>query len=113
MRIGSKRPARKHANEQVNGMRPVSARPAPIPIMFDSAMPTLNARCGYFLAKFTVMVDFDRSASTVTIRSSLAPRSSRASPNAARLALAGKIGRASWREREKKRVGVGGRKEAE
>jgi len=39
--------------------------------MFDSAIPRLNARAGYFFAKFTVMVDFDRSASSVTIRSVL------------------------------------------
>ena len=89
MRIVSKRPTMKQANEQAKGMRPVSASPAPTPIMFDSAIPRLNARAGYFFAKFTVMVDFDRSASSVTIRSSLAPRSRSASPNAARLALAG------------------------
>src|SRR5262249_14697 len=89
MRIVSKRPTTKHANEQANGMRPVSASPAPTPSMFDSAIPRLNARPGYFLAKFAVMVDFDRSASRVTMRSSCAPRSRSASPNAARLALAG------------------------
>src|SRR5882724_2280933 len=94
MRIVSKRPTTKHANEQANGIRPVSASPAPTPSMFDSAMPRLNARPGYFLAKFTVMVDFDRSASRVTIRSSRAPRSRSASPNAARLANGGdRLGR--------------------
>src|SRR5216683_461366 len=85
----SKRPATKHANEQANGIRPVSARPAPTPIMFASTMPRLNARPGKVFANFAVMVDFDRSASRVTIRSSLAPSSRSASPNAARLALAG------------------------
>ena len=89
MRIVSNRPTTKQANEQTNGTRPVRARPAPTPIMFDSAMPRLKARPGNFLAKFTVIVDFERSASSVTMRSSRAPRSIRASPNAARVALAG------------------------
>src|SRR5436190_9716289 len=89
MRIVSKRPTRKHANEAAKGIFPVSARPAATPIMFASAIPTLKARSGYFFAKPAVIVDFERSASSVTMRSSLAPRSSRASPNAARVALAG------------------------
>src|SRR5262249_61790187 len=89
MRIVSKRPARKHAKEHTNGMRPDRARPAAMPMAFCSAMPTLKARPGYFLAKVAVMVDFDRSASTVTMRSSRVPSSSSASPNAARVALAG------------------------
>src|SRR5262249_11385959 len=77
------------AKEQTNGMRPDSARPAAMPMAFCSAMPTLNARPGYLLAKLAVIVDFDRSASTVTMRSSRAPSSSNASPKAARVALAG------------------------
>src|SRR2546422_225455 len=89
MRIVSKRPARKQANEQTNGTLPASARPAAMPMAFCSAMPTLKARSGYFFAKLTVMVDFDRSASTLTMRSSRAPSSSNASPKAARVAFAG------------------------
>ena len=46
--------------------------------MFDSAMPRLNARSGYFLAKLAVIVDFERSASRVTMRSS--GRRGRAAP---------------------------------
>src|SRR5262245_51392199 len=83
----SKRPTRKHANEHANGTRPVRARPAAVPIIVDSAMPTLNARDGYALAKAAVIVDFERSASSVTMRGSLAPSSTSASPNAAREAL--------------------------
>src|SRR5262245_2809105 len=60
-----------------------------MPIMFCSAMPMFLARSGYFLAKLAVIVDFERSASTVTMRSFWAPRSRSASPNAARVALAG------------------------
>src|SRR5262249_16757948 len=89
MRIASKRPTMKHANEQANGTRPVNASPAAMPTMLASAMPTLKARPGNFLAKPTVIVDFDRSASRVTMRSSFAPSSISASPNAARLAFAG------------------------
>src|SRR6267143_2389217 len=89
MRIVSKRPTMKQANEHANGTRPVSASPAAMPIMLDSAIPRLKARPGNFLAKPAVMVDFDRSASRVTMRSSLAPSSMSASPNATRLALAG------------------------
>src|SRR5688572_30491616 len=85
----SKRPTMKQAKEQANGTLPVRARPAATPTMLDSAMPRLNARPGYFLAKAAVMVDFERSASSVTMRSSRAPRSRSASPNAARLAFAG------------------------
>src|SRR5262245_32253363 len=89
MRIVSKRPTTKHANEHTNGTRPARARPAATPMAFCSAMPRLKARSGNFLAKATVMVDFDRSASSVTIRSSFAPSSTRASPNAARVAFPG------------------------
>src|ERR687891_587901 len=91
IRMVSKRPTTKQANEQTNGILPVSARPAPTPTMLDSAIPRLKARAGNRLAKLTVMVDFDRSASSVTMRSSRAPKSSRASPNAARVALAGML----------------------
>src|SRR5688572_6553563 len=86
----SKRPTTKQAKEQTKGMRPARARPAPTPIMFASAMPRLTARSGNFLAKCTVIVDLLRSASSATIRSSRAPSSKRASPKAARVALAGK-----------------------
>src|SRR6266403_132383 len=65
MRIVSKRPTMKQANEHANGTRPVSASPAAMPTMLDSAMPR------------------------VTMRSSFAPSSMSASPNATRLALAG------------------------
>src|SRR5690349_1292040 len=88
MRIVSKRPTMKHANEHANGTRPVRARPAAMPTMFDSAIPRLKARSGNFFAKPAVIVDFERSASSVTMRSSVAPSSMSASPNAARLALA-------------------------
>src|SRR5436190_18265143 len=88
MRMVSKRPTTKHANEQANGILPVSASPAATPTMFDSAMPRLNARSGCALANFAVIVDFERSASSVTMRGSRAPSSTRASPNAAREALA-------------------------
>ena len=60
-----------------------------MPMAFCSAMPTLKARPGNFLAKLTVIVDFERSASTLTMRSSRAPSSSSASPKAARVAFAG------------------------
>src|SRR5215475_10126957 len=89
MRIVSKRPTTKHANEHTKGTRPARASPAATPMAFCSAMPRLKARSGNFLAKATVIVDFDKSASRVTIRSSFAPRSTRASPNAARVAFAG------------------------
>src|SRR2546423_7415313 len=89
MRIVSKRPTMKQANEHANGTRPVSASPAAMPTMLDSAMPRLKARPGNFLAKPAVMVDFDRSASRVTMRSSFAPSWTSASPTAPRLALAG------------------------
>src|SRR6185295_13949210 len=89
MRMVSKRPTTKQANEHTNGILPARARPAPMPIMFDSAIPTLNARSGCALANLTVIVDLDRSASSVTMRGSRAPRSSSASPKAARDALAG------------------------
>src|SRR5215207_9608604 len=88
MRMVSNRPTRKHAKEAANGILPVRASPAATPIMFCSAMPRLNARSGNFFAKAAVMVDFDRSASRVTMRGSLAPSSTSASPNAAREALA-------------------------
>src|SRR5678815_1198876 len=88
MRMVSKRPTRKQANEQANGILPVSASPAATPIMLDSAIPRLNARSGWVLANFAVIVDFERSASSVTIRGSRAPSSRSASPNAAREALA-------------------------
>src|SRR5262245_9033618 len=91
MRIVSKRPTTKQEKEQAKGILPARASPAATPSMFDSAMPRLKARSGCALAKPTVMVDFERSASRVTIRSSRAPSSTRASPNAARVALAGMI----------------------
>src|ERR1051325_5753406 len=88
MRIVSKRPTTKQANEHTKRILPVSARPAPTPIMLDSAIPRLKARSGWVLANFTVIVDLERSASSVTMRGSRAPSSRRASPNAAREALA-------------------------
>src|SRR5437773_1826889 len=84
----SKRPTTKQAKEHAKGILPVSASPEATPIMLDSAMPRLKARSGWVLANFTVMVDFERSASSVTMRGSRAPSSRSASPNAAREALA-------------------------
>src|SRR6185503_3614317 len=55
----SKRPTRKQANEHANGTRPARARPAAVPIIVDSAIPTLNARDGYALAKAAVVVEGD------------------------------------------------------
>src|SRR5207253_4321256 len=88
MRMVSKRPTTKQANEHTNGILPVRASPAPTPTMLDSAMPRLKPRSGYVLANFAVIVDFDRSASRVTMLGSRAASSSSASPNAAREALA-------------------------
>src|SRR5688572_29710339 len=55
----------------------------------DSAMPRLKARSGNFFANAPVIVDFERSASSVTIFGSVAASSTIASPKAARLAFAG------------------------
>src|ERR1017187_6721134 len=49
-----------------NGIFPTMAKPAPTPTMFDSAIPQEKKRPGNSLAKYVVMVDFERSASTTT-----------------------------------------------
>src|SRR6266850_6737708 len=98
MRIVSKRPARKQANEQTNGIWPASARPAAMPMAFCSAMPTLKARPGNFLAKLTVIVDFEKSTMTVSFAKKFPGRAfnvgiaeQNAIGIAAGLALAGQI----------------------
>src|SRR5579883_3157668 len=83
----STRPMRKQAKLVTTGVLPQSARPAPTPIMFCSAMPISKWRCGYFLAKASVIVDLERSASRTTSSGWVSASSTRASPKASRVAL--------------------------
>ena len=70
----SKRPTRKHANEHANGNLPGQGEPGGQAdhVRFGDA-DVEGARPGNFLAKPPVIVDFERSASRVTMRS--VPRS--------------------------------------
>src|SRR5436190_2429805 len=88
MRICSKRPARKQAKVAAKGIFPASASPAATPTMFPSAMPSWKKRSGYRSAKALVLVELARSASSTTIRSSVAPRRASARPKATRVASA-------------------------
>jgi hypothetical protein len=45
---------------------PLDASPAATPTMFDSAMPTLKNRSGYFLPNHSVYVELCTSPSTTT-----------------------------------------------
>src|SRR5437899_2304045 len=56
--------------------------------MFPSAMPSWKKRSGYRSAKALVLVELARSASSTTIRSSVAPRRASARPKATRVASA-------------------------
>src|SRR3990170_5054203 len=88
MRICSNRPITKQAKLQIKGILPARAIPAPVPTMFPSAMPKSKNRPGYFLAKYSVMVDLLRSASKTTMSGFSLPSRTRASPKATRVAFA-------------------------
>src|SRR3989442_10537497 len=88
MRICSKRPARKQAKVAAKGIFPASASPAATATMFPSAMPSWKKRSGYRSANALVLVELARSASSTTIRSSVAPRRASARPKATRVASA-------------------------
>src|SRR3954469_17324330 len=66
---------------------PVSASPAAMPTMSDSAMPTLKNRSGYFLPKNSVYVELWTSPSTTTTSGYSPPSASSACPKASRVAL--------------------------
>ena len=67
------------AKEEANGILPQDARPAATLIILPSAIPAFIKRSGYFFLNTSVLVDFERSASKTTTRSS-APQSIKASP---------------------------------
>jgi hypothetical protein len=69
----------------INGIFPTMARPAPTPTMFASAMPQEMNRSGNSLAKYVVMVDFERSASTTTTSLFSRPSSTTMRPKASRV----------------------------
>src|SRR5437899_1529882 len=69
-----------------NGIFPAMASPAPTPIMLASAMPQEKKRSGNSFWKYTVMVDFERSASTTTTSLFSRPSSTSVRPKASRVA---------------------------
>src|SRR5690242_15313977 len=77
----------KAANEHANGTFPESARPAAAPIMLASWIPISKKRDGNALAKPSLLVDLERSASRTTTLGNSWPALTRASPNASRVAL--------------------------
>src|ERR1035437_113858 len=83
----SSRPIRKQAKLASTGTFPDSARPAAMPIMFCSAMPTSRWRSGNFFMNACVIVDFDRSASRTMRFGFVSPSATSASPKDSRVAL--------------------------
>src|ERR1035437_4267720 len=83
----SSRPIKKQAKLASTGVFPESARPAAMPIMFCSAMPTSRWRAGNFFMKAWVIVDLDRSASRTTMLGLVSPSARIASPKDSRVAL--------------------------
>src|ERR1035438_8156068 len=71
---------------ETNGILPASASPAPTAVMLASAIPKETNRSGNSFAKYTVMVDFERSASHTTMSLFSRPSSTSTRPKASRVA---------------------------
>src|SRR6266568_2412788 len=67
------------------GTLPARARPAAIPTMLASAIPTLKKRSGNLSPKRLVLIETDVSAPITTILVSRSPSSRRASASASRI----------------------------
>ncbi len=73
------------ANVLAKGTLPQVARPAAMLIIFCSARPHWMKRSGKAWAKYLVMVERDRSASSTTMRGSRPPNSVKNLPKASRV----------------------------
>src|ERR1017187_3537333 len=71
---------------ETNGILPARASPAPTAVMLASAIPKDTNRSGNSFAKYTVMVDFERSASHTTMSLFSRPNSTSTRPKASRVA---------------------------
>src|ERR1017187_4321071 len=71
---------------ETNGILPARASPAPTAVMLASAIPKDTNRSGNSFAKYTVMVDFERSASHTTMSLFSRPSSTSTRPKASRVA---------------------------
>src|SRR3989338_723043 len=76
----------KQAKLEIKGIFPEDARPAAIPAILASAMPTLKKRSGNAFAKESVFVDLERSPSKTTIFECVLPNSASAFPYESRVA---------------------------
>src|SRR5579884_3174528 len=77
----------KQAKLAAHACLPEQAMPAATPTRFDSAMPTLKKRSGYFSAKYSVRVELCTSPSRTTMSRRSPPSLASASPKASRVAL--------------------------
>ncbi len=83
------RPDTNIANELINGVFPLAAKPAAMPAMFASAMPQLICLSGKASANLFVFVAAARSASKTTIFSSSFPSSTKVFPYPSLVAIFG------------------------